>query len=215
MSIWIKICGTTSVEDALASIAAGADALGFVFAPSKRRVFAARVQEMVSHIPVNVERIGVFSNELPERVAETVKQAGLTGIQLHGEEGPEFIQQVKNSLMPDGNITVTKTVLVDDRFEMRFAEVCRDYDCIDSILLDSGGGSGRTFAWRQVQPFLQNTTKRLIVAGGLNPGNVAEAVRKLVPWGVDVVSGVEQEPGHKDREKLNAFVTAVRRAEQS
>jgi phosphoribosylanthranilate isomerase len=215
MQTWIKICATTCIEDALASIEAGANALGFVFAPSKRRVFARQAQEIVAQLPESVERIGVFSDESAERIAETVEQAKLTGVQLHGDESLEFIENLKTGLTRERNIRVIKTVLVNGEFEARFAHVCRDYDCIDSILLDSGGGSGRTFDWRKVQPLLANNRKRLIVAGGLNPGNVGEAIHKFAPWGVDVVSGVEREPGRKDPEKLKAFVAAVRRTEKS
>ena len=215
MRIWIKICATTSIGDALASIEAGADALGFVFAPSKRRVSAEQVREMVDQIPEHVERIGVFSNEPVERVAEITMQAGLTGIQLHGEETPAFIDELKQRLMPGNGVRVIKSVLVNDHFEARFLQVSQHYDSIDSILLDSGGGSGRTFDWQRAQPLLRSNKKHLILAGGLNSGNVGEGIRQFTPWGVDVVSGVEHEPGRKDHGKLQAFVAAVRKAEQS
>lgn len=213
MQTWIKICATTSIEDALASIEAGANALGFVFAPSKRRVSAGQARAIVAEVPEAIGCIGVFSNESVEQVAETVEQAKLTSVQLHGEESPAFIEQLKARVAR--NLGVIKTVLVNDYFETRFAEVCAEYDGIDSILLDSGGGSGRTFDWQKVQPLLQGNKKRLIVAGGLSPGNVVEAIQRFAPYGVDVVSGVEREPGRKDPEKLRAFVTAVRKAEHS
>lgn len=200
------------MDDALASIEAGADALGFVFAPSKRRLTVDQAREISMQLPAKVERIGVFSNESVERVAEAVEQARLTAVQLHGDETPEFINQLAG-LISGGRISVIKTVLVNEHFEQRFAQVCREYDAIDSILLDSGGGSGRTFDWQQAQPHLLRNRKRLIVAGGLNPGNVGEAIRRFSPWGVDVVSGVERQPGRKDHEKLKAFVAAVRKAE--
>ena len=215
MRIWIKFCATTCIEDALASIDAGADALGFIFAPSKRRVSAEQAREIAAQLPPGVERIGVFRDESVEAVAEVAEQAGLTGIQLHGEESPAFIGALRTRISPELNLSVIKTVLVNDHFETRFAEVCRDYDCIDSILLDSGGGSGRTFDWKKAQPLLGPNRKRLIVAGGLNADNVDKAIRNFSPWGVDVVTGVECEPGRKDPERLKAFVAAVRKAEQS
>lgn len=215
MKIWIKICGNTCIEDARAAVEAGADALGFIFAPSKRQVSAEQVQEIVVELPETVERIGVFSDDLPARVADVVAQTGLTGVQLHGEETPAFISEFKSRLAPARNVSVIKTVLVNGLFDERFAHVCRNYDRIDSILLDSGGGSGRTFDWQKAQPLLQSNKKHLIVAGGLNPRNVGEAIKKFTPWGVDVVSGVECEPGRKDPEKLRAFIAAVRRAEKS
>ena len=122
---------------------------------------------------------------------------------------------MKAKLLPQHKIRVIKTVLVNDHFEERFAEVCADYDCVDSILLDSGGGSGQTFDWQRAQPLLGKSTKPLVLAGGLNAGNIEAAMRKFTPWGVDVVSGVEREPGRKDPEKLRAFIAAVRRAQKS
>lgn len=215
MRTWIKICATTSVEDALASLEAGADALGFVFAPSKRRVWARQAAEISAKLPANVERVGVFNNESVDQVAATVTEAGLTTVQLHGEEKPGFIEQLA-ALLPAGHrVKVIKTVLVNQDFSTRFAHVCRDYHGIDAILLDSGAGSGRTFDWETAHPLLSENPKPLIVAGGLNPENVGEAMRKFSPWGVDVVSGVEREPGRKDPLKLKAFVAAVRKAEQS
>lgn len=214
MKIWIKICATTCVDDALASIDAGANALGFVFAPSRRRVSAEQAAKIVAHIPAGVERVGVFSDEPAARVAEVVAQAGLTTVQLHGEESPAFIEELA-ARWPQGRpVSVIKTVLVNEHFAARFAHVCHDYPGVDRMLLDSGGGSGRTFDWDAARPLLSNNKKRLIVAGGLNPENVGEAIRKFAPWGVDVVSGVEREQGRKDPVKLKAFVAAVRKAEQ-
>jgi len=214
MPTWIKICATTCVEDALASIEAGANALGFVFAPSKRRVSAEQAAKIIGQLPHNVERVGVFSNDSAEHVAAIIEQAGLTAVQLHGEESPEFIAELSARWPRGHRTTVIKTVLVDQDFTVRFAKVCNDYPGIDSILLDSGAGTGRTFDWEKAMPLIGNNGKRLIVAGGLNPENVGEAIRKFAPWGVDVVSGVEREPGRKDPAKLKAFVAAVRKAEQ-
>jgi len=215
MRTWIKICATTCIEDALASIEAGADALGFVFAPSKRRVSAEQAQAIVAELPANIERVGVFSGDSPAHVRDVAEKVGLTAIQLHGEETSEFISQLRSRWVRVPRIGVIKTILVNDDFARRFEEVCRDKDGIDSILLDAGAGSGRTFDWQKAQPYLSRNKTRVIVAGGLNAENVGEAIRKLSPWGVDVVSGVEREPGRKDPDKLKAFVAAVRRAEQS
>lgn len=214
MHIWIKICATTCVDDALASIEAGANALGFVFAPSKRRVSAQQAAEIVAHIPAGVERVGVFSDEPAARVAAVAAQVGLTTVQLHGEESPAFIEELAARWPQGHRISVIKTVLVNEHFAAQFAHVCHDYPEVDRMLLDSGGGSGRTFDWEAARPLLSNNKKRLIVAGGLNPENVGEAIRKFAPWGVDVVSGVEREQGRKDPVKLKAFVAAVRKAEQ-
>lgn len=215
MKTWIKICATTCIEDALASIDAGANALGFVFAPSKRRVSPEQAKAIVAQLPAGIERIGVFNDDTAERVAEMVKQVGLTGVQLHGNEPLESIHRLLSSLKSGSQFRVIKTVLVNGNFSAQFSSVCRDYDCVDSILLDSGGGSGKTFDWQAVQPLIGENRKRLIIAGGLNKENVGEAIGRFSPYGVDVVTGVEREPGRKDPEKLKAFVAAVRRAEQS
>jgi phosphoribosylanthranilate isomerase len=210
--VWIKICATTCIEDALASIEAGANAVGFVFAPSKRQVSAQQVQTITAQLPFNIERIGVFSDDDPSRVAEIADQAGLTGIQLHGQELPQFVHHVLKKSRTGQKLRVIKTVLVNGNFVDRLARVNRDYDAVDSILLDSGAGSGKTFDWESVQPVLSGLTKRLIIAGGLTPENVGGAIAKFSPYGVDVVSGVEREPGRKDPAKLKAFVAAVRKA---
>ena len=214
MRTWIKICATTCIEDALASIEAGADALGFVFAPSERRVSPEQAQAIVAQLPANVGRVGVFQNDSVECIGEIVGKVGLTTVQLHGEKTADFIVDLTSRLQRDRRIKIIKTVLVNEDFARRFAAACQDEVGIDSILLDSGAGSGRTFDWNAVKPLLGNH-RRLIVAGGLNPQNVGDAIRKFEPWGVDVVSGVEREPGRKDPEKLKAFVAAVRRADKS
>jgi phosphoribosylanthranilate isomerase len=215
MRIWIKICATTSVEDGLAAIAAGADALGFVFAPSKRRVTAEQARVIIRALPAGVERIGVFQDETAERIRETVEYAGLTAVQLHGGETPQTVAALSGHRPRTARIGIIKTIVVRDDFQVRFDRLVQNHEGIDSILLDAGAGSGRTFDWQSVRPLLKNAGMRLIVAGGLTPENVGEAVRMFSPWGVDVVTGVEREPGRKDPEKLKAFVTAVRRAEQS
>jgi phosphoribosylanthranilate isomerase len=215
MRIWIKICATTSVEDGLAAIAAGADALGFVFAPSKRRVTAEQARAIIRELPAGIERIGVFQDETPEHIRETVEHAGLTAVQLHGDETPEMVATLFDRGPRTSRIGIIKTIVVKDDFQDRFGRLCRSHQGIDSLLLDSGAGSGRTFDWKSVQPLLTATGMRLIVAGGLTPENVGEAIRIFSPWGVDVVTGVEREPGKKDPAKLKAFVAAVRRVEQS
>ncbi len=173
MRTWIKICGTTSLEDALASVAAGADALGFIFAPSKRRITPAQAREIV----------------------------------------PVLIARLRTHCASGHSIRVIKTVLVDEEFEVHLKQFFQEDEDGDPILLDSGYGSGKTFAWERARPHLVAHAACFIIAGGLSPENVERAVRTLTPWGVDVASGVEREPGRKDPEKLKAFVAAVRKAE--
>lgn len=213
MKIWIKICGTTCVEDALNSIEAGADALGFIFAPSKRRVTPEQAQEIIRELPREVEKIGVFMNSTAAEIASIVSAVELTGIQMHGEESPPEVYAYLAKDRRD-NMRKIKTIQVRDSFELDFSRFAAEPGAIDAWLLDSGAGSGKTFDWASVRSQIAGRTEPIIVAGGLTPENVGEAVRVMQPWGVDVVSGVEREPGRKDPEKLKAFVAAVRRAEK-
>ena len=222
---WVKICGTTNLEDALTAIDAGTEALGFVFyEKSPRKIDVEAAREIVSQLPGNVEKVGVFVNELPERVARTADEVGLTAVQLHGDEHGNSSSQVSNgprklfvaipvSLLSQagkGNKSAGLTW-----FSAR-PEAC------SAIFLDSGsteqrGGTGKTFDWEDARPWVSRLSQkfRIVVAGGLTPTNVADAMRLLHPWGVDVASGVELKPGKKDPEKVRAFVQAVRRAEKS
>ncbi len=213
MKTWIKFCGTTSLEDALASVEAGADALGFIFAPSKRRISAEQAQEMIRRLPAGVERIGVFSKEAGEQIGKTLREVDLTGIQLHGEESPA---EVFSHLPSDrrASLRTIKTILVDDGFAARWDSAMAATGAVDAWLLDAGAGSGKTFDWHAARIHMGKRQGKLIIAGGLTPENVGEAIRTFSPWGVDVVSGIEREPGRKDHGKLKAFVAAVRRAEQ-
>jgi len=213
MHTWIKICGTTSLEDALASVAAGADALGFIFAPSKRRIMPAQAREIVRQLPEKIERVGVFVDESAEVISAVVEQVGLTAVQLHGTESPEFVARLRTHCVSGHSIRVIKTVLVDDDFEAQLKQFFQEDEDGDPFLLDSGYGSGKTFDWERVKPHLAKNAACFIIAGGLRPENVEQAVRTLTPWGIDVASGVEREPGRKDLEKLKAFVAAVRRGE--
>ena len=221
---WVKICGTTNLEDALTAIDAGTEALGFVFyEKSPRKIDVKAAREIVSRLPRNVEKVGVFVNELPERVARTAHEVGLTAVQLHGDEHGNSSSQVSNgprklfvaipvSLLSQagkGNKSAGLTW-----FSAR-PEAC------SAIFLDSGsteqrGGTGKRFDWEDARPWVSQLSQkfRIVVAGGLTPTNVADAMRLLHPWGVDVASGVELKPGKKDPEKVRAFVQAVRRAER-
>ncbi len=214
MPTWIKICGTTSIEDALASIEAGANALGFIFAPSRRRVSPKQAREIAGRLPGNVERVGVFVNESAEVIRATVEQAGLTAVQLHGEETPEFIAGLFAPQSSSHRARVIKTVLANDNFTANWNLFRQNHQLVDFILIDSGSGSGKTFDWDAAHALVADHGLRFIIAGGLNPENVGAAIQKFSPWGVDVVTGVEQAPGRKDPEKLKLFVNAVRKAEQ-
>jgi len=200
-----KICGITNVEDALAATAAGASAIGLVFAPSPRRVTARKACEIASALPPFITRVGLFVNENLQTIRSTVAQVGLEAVQLHGDESPEFAE----ALRP---LRIIKAVRVAGREDVRIAE--RYSGC--AILFDAKssqarGGTGTRFDL----DLIVNVTylDRVIVAGGLNPENVAAVVEKVRPYAVDVSSGVEMSPGRKDPDKLRRFMQAVRAAD--
>lgn len=217
--IWIKICANTSLEDALMAAEAGADAVGFVFAPSPRRVTAAQVADIVPHLPAAIEKIGVFVDATLEEIVSTVQKCGLTGVQLHFNANTKLPTQLHERIGPELRIlSVVHFGVGDDEMQAaRMAEHVRNPH-VDAVLVDSRtetavGGTGMAFDWVEARKALfQNAEerKRLIAAGGLNPDNVAEAIAALQPWGVDVVSGVEAAPGRKDRLKVMEFVVRAR-----
>lgn len=221
---WIKICGTTNLEDALAAAEAGADALGFVFAPSPRRISPRDAGRIIAALPAPVEKIGVFVNQSVELVLDTVHRSGLTGVQLHGEEDGRFARRLCEKY-GSGQLRVIKVVSMREvgQGTGKGLAIAAQVDAVktfSALLLDSGGnskrgGTGATFDWQEAAPMVRLLAKRiaLIVAGGLNPDNVAKALRSFHPWGVDVVSGVERAPGKKDTGKLRAFIAAVRQFE--
>ncbi|MGA9668224.1 MAG: phosphoribosylanthranilate isomerase [Terracidiphilus sp.] len=223
MSMWIKICGSTSLEDAQLAAEAGADAVGFVFAPSPRRVSAAQVAAIVPHLPPTLEKIGVFVNAGLDEIYSAVTVCGLTGVQLHSEAGPGVPGRLRERMGSELRILRvvhfgTETV---DVVAEQIAQHTRNRD-VDGVLVDSltpvaVGGTGVTFDWENAREIFRRNAearKRLIAAGGLNPENVSEAIVTLRPWGVDVASGVEAAPGRKDPDKVRGFVARARAADR-
>ncbi len=223
--MWIKICGNTSLEDAQTAINAGADALGFVFAPSPRQVTPAQVAAITARLPKIIERYGVFVDPSFEFVTRTVAEAGLTGVQLHASHAgndPELATRLRAHFSAIagrrrlGLLRVLHFSGGDQSFETQLRDLQQDHS-IDAVLIDSrtasaAGGTGLRFDWARASgSFLRAAPHlRLIAAGGLSPENVAEAIATLRPWGVDVVSGVEAAPGRKDPVKVRAFVERAR-----
>jgi len=217
--MWVKICGTTNLEDALAAVDAGADALGFVFAESRRRVEPSVAAHITRSLPDGIERVGVFVNETVEHIREIVEEAGLTAVQLHGEESLDFAANLGANLGPIRTLRLIPVLPIPRIREMvaTGGVVVKLNRGIDTVLIDSAaqgkkGGSGQTWDWKMGK-FLLETFRdsvKTIVAGGLTAANVADAIRILRPWGVDVASGVEREPGKKDHEKVRAFVKAAK-----
>jgi phosphoribosylanthranilate isomerase len=219
MSIWIKICANTTLEDALLAADAGADAVGFVFAPSPRRVTVAEVALITPQLPATIEKIGVFVDATLEEIVSTVQACGLTGVQLHFDADPELPGKLHERLGPELRILRVLHFSAETAAQNadQIAEHARNPH-VDAVLVDShtataAGGTGMTFDWDAAHTTLfQNAEARLrhIAAGGLNPLNVAEAIAALHPWGVDVASGVEAAPGHKDPAKVRDFVRRAR-----
>lgn len=221
-TLWIKICGNTSLVDARLAVEAGADAVGFVFAPSPRQVTVAEAASIGSHLPPTVERIGVFVDAGLEEIYTTVRACGLTGVQLHFEAARELPAKLHERLGPA--LRILRVVHFDagtaDLISEQIAEHGRNPH-VDGVLVDSRtvaavGGTGVAFDWTEArQTLFQNAKERkLIAAGGLNPANVAQAIATLRPCGVDVVSGVEALPGRKDPDKVREFVARARAAQQ-
>lgn len=199
--MFVKICGITNEDDALFAVAMGADAVGFVFAPSPRQVAAQQVYDITRRLPPEILTVGVFRDEVPSRVIETVHRAGLKAAQLHGHETPDQVAEVAQQIR-----WVIKAVPAgtDD------ARRCDRFGT-DMVLVDAPQpGSGKVFDWSLMDDVAEGP--RIILAGGLDPDNVAEAVRTVRPWGVDVSSGVEKSPGKKDALKVKAFVERARAA---
>ena len=252
--MFIKICGTTTLADAQLAVAESADALGFIFAPSKRQVTAEQAARMTAALPRGIEKVGVFATSDIAEILRTVRAAGLTALQLHQPYDPTFVQQLDDRL--EHQVKLWQVVGVEAPLAKN-GEANDDYDKNDNngnpgntgdamehrllatlhavagdarlsvLLLDTvhagaSGGLGIAFSWNRVRSPLQQVMHhaqatraadkplRLILAGGLRPENVAEAIQTLAPWGVDVVSGVEQSPGRKSPARLQAFVRAAR-----
>lgn len=198
----MKICGTTTEDDALLAVAMGADAVGFIFAPSRRQVSMDRVRDIARRLPADVLSVGVFRNELPSRVVEIISKAGLGAAQLSGHESAEDTAWVAER--------VPATIKAFPPGHEGLAHLA-DYRA-DVVMLDNERpGSGEVFDWSLAEgaPLAGH---RLLLAGGLDAGNVAAAIRRVRPWGVDVATGVESRPGRKDPTRLRAFLKTAKEA---
>ncbi len=206
-SVRVKICGIGTVEEALAAVEEGAHALGFLFAPSPRRIAPEEAARIVERIPPFIGRVGVFVNEREDVVKETAAFCGLDTLQFHGEETKEYCRRFRQY----------KVIKAFAAHPFLLPERCAEYGT-SAILLDTAytgkkGGGGETFDWNMAVPFSRSAVP-LILAGGLNEGNICEALHLVRPYGVDVSSGVETK-GCKDRAKIRSFISQVRRWEES
>lgn len=231
--MWIKICGNTNLEDTQLAAQLGADAVGFVFAPSPRQVSASQVAAITPHLPSHVERVGVFHKHDAVQIEAIVRTAGLTAVQLHGGFDEQLASQLADRFADSVRIiqtlhwTVAKTS--PDRTNQpeqspasqlvqQVARIAR-LGLTDRILIDSRlglatGGTGVAYNWAAASAAFASAPDgiHLIVAGGLKPQNVARAISELKPWGVDVSSGVEASPGRKDPDLLARFLDNARAA---
>jgi phosphoribosylanthranilate isomerase len=205
LMVKVKICGITSLEDALTSIEAGADAVGFVFYPlSPRHIFPEQAADIIRCLPSFVQTVGLFVNEEQSVVNSTADQCGLDIVQLHGKETPEYCEYVRRRVIKAFRVKDITTL--DSLVQYH----------VSGYLLDAWsplalGGTGKTFNW-EIASEASNRGHRVILAGGLTPDNVAEAVRLVTPYAVDVSSGVECSPGRKDADKIRTFIIQARQA---
>ncbi len=199
--MFVKICGITNEDDALLAVAMGADAVGFVFAPSPRQVAPQLVYDITRRLPPEILTVGVFRDEHPARVVELVHRSGVRAAQLHGAETPDTAREVAASVR-----WVIKAFAAGSDAVRR-----ADRYGTDMVLLDAASpGSGTVFDWSLVGEVPEGL--RVILAGGLDPENVSVAIERVKPWGVDVSSGVERAPGRKDPLKVKRFIDRARAA---
>jgi phosphoribosylanthranilate isomerase len=197
--MFVKICGITNEEDALFAVAMGADAVGFVFAPSPRQIQPTQARDIIRRLPHETLTIGLFRDETPQRVTEIVNLMGLGGAQLHGRESAAEVAWVRRRIP-----FVIKAFGAGDPLLERVSDFKADV-----IILDAPTpGSGQVFDWSLAESLPLD--QKLILAGGLTPENVQEAITRVHPWGVDVSTGVERSPGHKDPSKVMRFVNAAK-----
>ncbi len=235
--MWVKICGNTNLEDAALAADLGADALGFIFAARKRQMTAAQVAAITPHLPEMVERVGVFDSHDAEEIAAAAQAAGLTAVQLHGGFDEALLEQL-GPMLAASDVQIIQTLhwavngqtpnevshgaadpvdLLARQIEQVAAMGVADRVLIDSSVGATSGGTGMTFDWAVARRLFAAAPAgvRLIVAGGLTPENVAQAIAGLGPWGVDVCSGVEASAGRKNPDRLARFLETARAAAAS
>ncbi len=202
----VKICGLTTVKDALFAAEAGADALGFVFVSSSpRNLEPSQASKIIKELPPFVHTVGVFADSPLEEVKGIARAIGLDFIQLHGGESPDYCEQL--------GLPVIKAIRVKGHESLK---VLCNYR-VEAFLLDTYredrlGGTGESFPWELALEAKKEG--KIILSGGLNPGNVGQAIHKVRPYGVDVSTGVEASPGQKDHEKVRRFIEEVRSADR-
>jgi len=217
--MWIKICANTSLEDAQLAADAGADAVGFIFAKSPRRMTREQVSKITPYLPGSLETYGLFVDAGFEEIVSAVEDCGFTGVQIHATQDEMLPNRLREYFSKQSRpLVIMRVIHYGQKFDEQL-QVMRGNRDIDAVLIDSRtptavGGTGIRFDWSAASRSLAAVSShlRIIAAGGLNPENVAEAIHTLRPWGVDVTTGVEASPGKKDPVKVRAFIAAARAA---
>ena len=203
----IKICGITNLTDAVSAVNGGADALGFNFyRPSPRYIEPAKARAIIDQLPENVLKVGVFVNE--ESLISIATDSGVNALQLHGDETPEYCSKLKG-------LFVIKTLPVDEHFDPK---KWLEYE-VDAIMLDAKhpnlrGGTGQVIDWTLAR-VVHDMGARVVLAGGLSPENVSEAITAVNPYAVDACSALESVPGKKDQQKVSAFIQTIRKMDRA
>ncbi|GCL35253.1 MAG: phosphoribosylanthranilate isomerase [Sphaerospermopsis kisseleviana] len=205
----VKICGITQPQQSLAIANLGATALGFICVPtSPRYVTIEQIQAAVAPLPDHIDKIGVFANSSILQISETVQTSKLTGVQLHGDETPEFCDQLRQ-ILP--NIEIIKALRVRNLQQLETTANYIDY--VDTLLLDAYhpqqlGGTGKTLDWEMLQAY--KPSRPWFLAGGLTPDNILTALSQIHPDGIDLSSGVERSPGDKDLDKVELLFARLK-----
>ena len=207
LQIKVKICGMTQLKDALFAVEQGVDAVGFIFyKKSPRAVTMKTVREIITKLPPLVDTVGVFVNESAERLNKIADYCGLDLVQLHGEESPAFCRKIHRRVIKAFRVKDLQSIKQLEKFPVSGF-------LLDTFSDDLHGGTGKTFDWNLALP--AKKMGPVILAGGLTPRNILQAVRQVRPYGVDVCSGVEKSPGIKDFEKVRAFLKNIRSGSKS
>lgn len=214
--MWVKICGNTNLDDAQHAIEAGADALGFIFAPSPRQVTLQQVRRMIPHLPHAAETYGVFVDTSADEIIRTVIEAGLSGVQLHSPVELRLAETLRRHFIAlhAETIRIVSVLTFDDTLQEQMESAAESADAVlvDTRSATRAGGTGRRWDWAAGSTAFRGAAgkMRVIAAGGLDPVNVKEAVKTLLPWGVDVVTGVEASPGRKSQQRVEDFIRSAK-----
>lgn len=205
MKIQVKICGITNVEDAEAAVKFGADAIGLIFyEKSPRFLSVKKAKEIIEHLPPFTVRVGVFVNPSRELIRQRIDSLNLDRVQFHGEESPDFCQEFGSRVIKAIQVKNADSLSILNQYPVKTF-------LLDTYDRDLYGGTGQTFDWSLAVK--AKDYGRLILSGGLDPENIAQAIRNVAPYGVDISSGVEEKPGKKDHLKIKRLMEIIRREE--